>query len=109
MRLRMVLLCAAAVLLLPVSTGCSVYRYVSRPELWGMSLPESWEYDSLRHDGKSHSEARRIIRNSRQASLRSSPTDSATSETPAARQAAADAEQRPKSHGEKNIPGGPGT
>jgi hypothetical protein len=47
------------------SLGCSSYRQVSRPELWGMSLPETWEYDLLRSSGKSHSEARRFIRQRR--------------------------------------------
>ena len=53
------------VLILTISPGCSVWRQASRPELWGMSLPETWDYDMLRSSGVSHSEARRIIRQKR--------------------------------------------
>lgn len=61
MRSRLVLFLLLTAVVLPYSTGCSIYRHASRPELWGMSLPETWEYDSLRKSGKSHSEARQII------------------------------------------------
>jgi hypothetical protein len=53
-----------AMLLVLFSTGCSVWRVVSCPELWGMSLPETWEYDLQRASGKSVQEARRAARQS---------------------------------------------
>jgi len=67
MRSKLVLVCVLATLFLPVSTGCSVWKQVSRPELWGLGLPEMWEYDRLRNSGKSHKETRQITRQSRAA------------------------------------------
>lgn len=67
MRSRLLIICLLAASTLPFATGCSLYRQVSRPELWGLSLPESWEYDNLRNSGKSHFEARQMIWRSRQA------------------------------------------
>jgi len=64
MRFTMAFVCLLATLILFTSTGCSIWRQVSRPELWGLSLPETWRYDSLRASGKSHLEARQIIRTS---------------------------------------------
>ena len=31
------------------SSGCTYWRHVSRPELWGMSIQEGWDYDRQRH------------------------------------------------------------
>jgi hypothetical protein len=49
-------ICALFVLTATVSTtGCTYWRYVSRPELWGMSLEESWEYDRQRNQAMTRS------------------------------------------------------
>lgn len=42
-------------------SGCTLWRYYSRPELWGLSHQESFEYDKLRQSGKSHGEARSLV------------------------------------------------
>ncbi|MDB4778260.1 hypothetical protein OAG68_02270 [bacterium] len=58
-------LCLVALLVIPNFPGCSIWRQASQPELWGLSLPETWSYGELRNSGKTHFEARRIIRQSR--------------------------------------------
>lgn len=65
MRSKLVLVCLLTALVLPMAAGCTYWRYGSRPELWGMGLLETWEYDSMRQSGMTHWEARRIIRERR--------------------------------------------
>ncbi len=67
MRSKLLVVCVLATLLIPFSTGCSIWRQVTRPELWGLTLLETWEYDSLRKSGQSHAEARQTIRQKRAA------------------------------------------
>lgn len=62
MRSNLILCCLVTALAIPSMSGCAIYRHYSRPELWGLSFTESWDYDLLRHSGRSHAEARRIIR-----------------------------------------------
>ncbi len=64
MRQKLILVAVMAMLTVPFSTGCSVWRQVSRPELWGLSLLETWEYDRHRRSGKSVLESRRAARQS---------------------------------------------
>ena len=62
MRTRVSIILLGLCLMFSFTAGCSVWRQASRPELWGLSLPESWEYDYHRSSGMSVLESRRAAR-----------------------------------------------
>ena len=67
MRTRWMYLCVLVMLLVPLFTGCTIYRRATSPQTWGLSLTEEWEYGDLRNSGVSHWEARRRLREKRDA------------------------------------------
>ncbi len=73
MQTRCIYLGLLVMLLVPLFTGCTIYRRATLPQVWGLSLTEEWEYGTLRNSGMSHWEARRELREERDA--KSAATD----------------------------------
>jgi hypothetical protein len=60
MRAQSTFIVVLAILLLSCSSGCTYWRIASQPELWGLTIPETWEYG--RRPGELILEARRNAR-----------------------------------------------